>query len=260
MSPRDRKRDRVLKRRRESKKKERHDDQSDGEGLDQSHLVSREQRLAEKKVKVEFSSTSIEEKILADDSMEKNMASTNEDVQCEAPKTALTKEERQRLKNRQRKALHKEKKQRKQELAKQILALNEKEEQKVQQQKLLLKKAVEANSAATEESFESLSLGVQYRDMIVGKGPVVEDNQNVRVSYKLRVEHRHGKIIDSSPDFRFRVGKGDVIKGWDIGILGMRQGGLRYLLVPSQAGYGQDNIGAGPGGLLFFEITLISSC
>ena len=86
----------------------------------------------------------------------------------------------------------------------------------------------------------------------------MQDSTNARVSYKLRVEHHHGKIIESSPDFRFQVGKGEVVKGWDIGLLGMRQGGLRYLIVPPQAGFGQENVGAGPGGLLFFEVKLIS--
>eukprot|EP00977_Amphora_coffeiformis_P018355 scaffold6420_cov168-Amphora_coffeaeformis.AAC.33 len=250
MSPRDRKRDRALKRRRESKKKER-GDQND-EGLEQSHFASREQHLA-KKVKVDQSPSTEEERLKA--SVEEKLPFTKEDAKAKARAKVLTKEERQRLKNQQRKALHKEKKKKKEELSKNLLEMNEQEERKIQQQKLLLKKAVEENVSGC---FESLRLGVQYKDVIVGKGPVVQDNTDVRVSYKLRVEHRHGKIIDSSPDFRFRVGIEEVVKGWDIGLLGMRQGGLRYLIVPPQAGYGQENVGAGPGGLLFFEITLIS--
>ena len=46
-----------------------------------------------------------------------------------------------------------------------------------------------------------------------------------------------------SSDFSFKVGKGDVIKGWDIGVRGMRRGGTRVLLVPPKAGYGNRDIG-----------------
>ena len=54
------------------------------------------------------------------------------------------------------------------------------------------------------------------------------------------------------------MGKGEVIPGWEIGLLRMRQGGTRHLIVPPGAGYGNRNIGAGSGALLYFEITLLS--
>lgn len=93
---------------------------------------------------------------------------------------------------------------------------------------------------------------------MVGKGPVVQDRKKVRVAYMLRAKHRYGKILDSSQDFGFRLGRGEVIDGWDIGVQGMRRGGKRHLIVPSQAGYGNQNIGAGKGGILFFELTVIA--
>jgi len=53
------------------------------------------------------------------------------------------------------------------------------------------------------------------------------------------------------------LGRGEVIEGWDLGVLGMRHGGgRRYLLVPPEAGYGRKNVGAGVGGMLFFDITV----
>ena len=100
--------------------------------------------------------------------------------------------------------------------------------------------------------------GVQYQDVIIGKGPPVQDRKKVRVAYTLRAKQRYGKVLDSSADFGFRLGRGDVISGWDIGLKGMRQGGKRYLIIPPQAGYGQQNIGAGPGGILFFEVTVLA--
>ena len=49
-----------------------------------------------------------------------------------------------------------------------------------------------------------------------------------------------------------------VIQGWDIGLLGMHEGGRRKLIVPPKAGYGSQDIGAGSGAMLYFDITLLS--
>jgi FKBP-type peptidyl-prolyl cis-trans isomerase len=110
---------------------------------------------------------------------------------------------------------------------------------------------------AADIPFVELQRGVLYRDILVGKGPVVQARKKVRVAYKLRALERNGRIIDKSNDFGFRVGRGEVIQAWDIGVSGMRQGGKRYLKVPPQAGYGQRDVGAGKGGLLFFEVTVL---
>ena len=103
-------------------------------------------------------------------------------------------------------------------------------------------------------------MGVKYRDVQVGKGMVVQDRKKIRVKYTLRAKaHGTGKVLDSGLDFRFRIGKGEVIKGWDVGLEGMRCGGLRHLIVPCQAGYGpHKDVGAGKGADLFFEIFLLS--
>ena len=119
--------------------------------------------------------------------------------------------------------------------------------------------AVKAKKEKTtsENRFTRTKMGVQYQDILVGKGPVVQDRKKVRVSYVLRVGNKRGKILDSSDDFAFRLGRGEVIKGWDIGVQGMLQGGTRYLIVPPEAGYGRDNIGGGSGAILFFEVTVL---
>jgi len=110
---------------------------------------------------------------------------------------------------------------------------------------------------AKNDDFITLRKGVQYKDVVVGKGPMVQDRKKVRVAYTLRAKHRYGKILDTSNDFGFRLGRGEVVDGWDIGIQGMRQGGKRHLIVPPQAGYGNQNIGGGKGSTLFFEVTML---
>lgn len=103
----------------------------------------------------------------------------------------------------------------------------------------------------------TLRLGVQYKDVVVGTGPAVQNRSLVTVAYKLRAKGSVS-VIDSSKNFKFRVGKGEVIQGWDIGVVGMQQGGKRTLIVPPKAGYGSQDIGGGAGATLQFEITVIA--
>lgn len=148
--------------------------------------------------------------------------------------------------------------------AKQEQRQKEKELETIQKKKLEEKKkkqaAVKAKKEKTpsERSYTRTKMGVQYQDILVGKGPAVQDRKKVRVSYVLRVGNKRGKILDSSDDFAFRLGRGEVIKGWDIGVQGMKQGGKRYLIVPPEAGYGRDNIGGGAGAILFFDVTVVA--
>jgi FKBP-type peptidyl-prolyl cis-trans isomerase len=51
---------------------------------------------------------------------------------------------------------------------------------------------------------------------------------------------------------------GEVIEGWEIGMKGMKQGGIRHIIVPPKAGYGTKDIGGGAGAILYFEVTLLS--
>ena len=109
-----------------------------------------------------------------------------------------------------------------------------------------------------KQGFVILEKSVKCLDLVVGKGQVVQHRKKVRVSYTLRAKsHTTGKIVDSSRNFPFGVGKGEVIKGWDIGLEGMRVGGTRRLIVPPSAGYGNKDIGAGRGADLYFEIELL---
>ena len=120
------------------------------------------------------------------------------------------------------------------------------------------KEKIENKKDNKVQQWTTLRKGVQRLDVVVGKGPFVQDRKKCRVSYVLRAKkHISGKILDSSTNFGFRPGKGEVIQGWDIGIDGMRVGGIRRLNVPKEAGYGDKDIGAGRGADLFFQLELI---
>ena len=108
-----------------------------------------------------------------------------------------------------------------------------------------------------EEGTRVLEMGVKATDVVIGKGQTVQNNSLVTVRYKL-TGGKFGALIDSNNKFVFRVGKLEVIQGWDIGVLGMKVGGTRKLVVPPKAGYGSKDIGAGPGELLYFDITMLS--
>jgi FK506-binding nuclear protein len=103
----------------------------------------------------------------------------------------------------------------------------------------------------------TLRLGVKYNDITVGTGNMVQDRAMVTVKYKLTAG-KFGATLDSSKKFSFRFAMGEVIQGWEIGMEGMRQGGKRRLIVPPKAGYGSQDIGAGSGAILYFDITLLS--
>lgn len=86
----------------------------------------------------------------------------------------------------------------------------------------------------------SLKDGLKYQDLVVGKGPRPKPGQTVTVAYVGLL--KNGTMFDSSVKhggtIKFVLGKGQVIKGWDEGIKGMRVGGERKLFVPPALGYG----------------------
>ena len=99
-------------------------------------------------------------------------------------------------------------------------------------------------------------------NLVIGEGSEAQDYNKVVVNYTGTLED--GSVFDSSlnPDrepFTFTLGVGSVIKGWDLGVKGMKVGGKRKLTIPSDLGYG--NKGAGnlipPGATLIFEVELL---
>ena len=87
-------------------------------------------------------------------------------------------------------------------------------------------------------------------------GLTAEFGDTVTVKYVGKLED--GTIFDAESSFEFTLGAGDVIKGWDLGIVGMKVGGTRKLCIPPKLGYGKRGCGPDipPESTLLFEIDL----
>ncbi len=85
-----------------------------------------------------------------------------------------------------------------------------------------------------------LPSGLEYTDTVVGTGATPHTGQMVTVHYTGTLTN--GDKFDSSLDrgrpFAFHIGEGEVIKGWDEGVMGMKVGGTRLLKIPADLGYG----------------------
>lgn len=105
--------------------------------------------------------------------------------------------------------------------------------------------------------------GLKIQDLRVGKGKVAQSGQSVSVNYRGTLQN--GKLFDQSygrGPFDFNLGAGQVIRGWDEGVAGMREGGKRKLIVPSKLGYGETGTPGGPippNATLIFEVELIKA-
>jgi FKBP-type peptidyl-prolyl cis-trans isomerase FkpA len=103
--------------------------------------------------------------------------------------------------------------------------------------------------------------GLRYTDVQPGEGAEAKAGSVVAVHYTGWLED--GTKFDSSRDrndpFRFKLGVGQVIKGWDEGVAGMKVGGKRKLLIPPELGYGKAGAGGviPPNAQLVFEVELL---
>jgi len=105
--------------------------------------------------------------------------------------------------------------------------------------------------------------GLKFEDTSVGAGDVASKGQTVSVHYTGWLEN--GTKFDSSKDrnepFEFKLGAGQVIRGWDEGVAGMKVGGVRRLTIPPQLGYGDRGAGGviPPKATLVFEVELLGT-
>ena len=104
--------------------------------------------------------------------------------------------------------------------------------------------------------------GLKIEDLKIGDKAVAMKGKRVTVHYVGTLAN--GKKFDSSRDrnepFVFKLGAGEVIKGWDEGVEGMRVGGKRKLVVPPTLGYGAHGVGGviPPNAELHFEVELLA--
>ncbi len=110
--------------------------------------------------------------------------------------------------------------------------------------------------------FKSTVSGLKYRDMVEGNGNSPQSGQTVVVDYTGTLTD--GKKFDSSRDrgqpFEFRIGVGQVIKGWDEGVGTMKVGGRRELVIPPELAYGSRAVGGviPANSTLIFDVELLS--
>ncbi|MCS6813990.1 MAG: FKBP-type peptidyl-prolyl cis-trans isomerase [Cyanobacteria bacterium] len=103
--------------------------------------------------------------------------------------------------------------------------------------------------------------GLQYIDLVEGTGDSPKPGQRVKVHYTGTLED--GSKFDSSRDrkrpFEFKIGVGQVIRGWDEGVASMKVGGRRQLIIPPELGYGARGAGGviPPNATLIFDVELL---
>lgn len=126
----------------------------------------------------------------------------------------------------------------------------------------------DAAPAPSETSGSEMPTKLVTTDQKVGSGPAIHAGQTAVVHYTgwlydSRAPDRKGAKFDSSRDrgepFRFPVGDGQVIPGWDQGVAGMQVGGQRQLVIPADLAYGERGAGGviPPGATLVFDVELM---
>jgi peptidylprolyl isomerase len=118
---------------------------------------------------------------------------------------------------------------------------------------------------ASAQQEKTTASGLRYTDTKAGSGKTAASGRDVEVHYTgwIYLDGLKGKQFDSSRGrgpFSFPLGAGRVIKGWDEGVAGMKEGGRRTLIIPPQLAYGERGAGGGiipPNATLLFEVELL---
>ncbi len=118
-----------------------------------------------------------------------------------------------------------------------------------------------AAAAPTENKVHHLASGLVYEDIVVGSGTMADPGLTATVHYTgwLTDGTKFDSSLDRGQPFKFQIGAGQVIRGWDEGVKGMRVGGKRRLTIPPDLGYGAQGAGGviPPNATLVFEVQLL---
>jgi FKBP-type peptidyl-prolyl cis-trans isomerase len=103
--------------------------------------------------------------------------------------------------------------------------------------------------------------GLQYWDIKLGLGPIAKAGDHVKVHYTgwLTTGKKFDSSVDANSPYEFTLGEGNVIKGWDEGVTGMKVGGKRQLRIPPELAYGDTGFKdiIQPNATLIFDIQLL---
>jgi FK506-binding nuclear protein len=169
-----------------------------------------------------------------EDEEEEEEEENEEELKAEAKKATAKKAEKKAEKKVEKKVTIKEEKK--------APAKEEKKVEKKTPVKAEKKTEKKAEPAATEKTPKKKTLqnGLVIEDITVGTGAKAKAGKRVGVRYIGRLA-KNGKVFDQNTKgavFKFNLGKGEVIKGWDLGVNGMNVGGVRRLTIPSNLAYG----------------------
>jgi FKBP-type peptidyl-prolyl cis-trans isomerase FkpA len=124
---------------------------------------------------------------------------------------------------------------------------------------------IPGSAPGNDSSMVTTASGLRYEDTVTGGGATAVAGNLVKVHYTgwLFNNNTAGAKFDSSKDrgqpFQFPLGGGQVIRGWDEGVAGMKVGGTRRLVIPPELGYGARGAGGviPPNATLLFEVDLL---
>lgn len=134
-----------------------------------------------------------------------------------------------------------------------LLSANQCQENQAEGQKM-------NSETQADAKIQSVPAGLQIEDIKIGTGAEAVAGKDVDVHYTGTLTN--GQKFDSSKDrgepFTFSLGAGQVIQGWDKGVAGMKEGGVRKLTIPPELAYGSRQVGPIPANsTLIFEVELL---
>lgn len=134
------------------------------------------------------------------------------------------------------------------------------EQEKKEKEEKKEKKEKKEKTAKTNQEVKELPGGLKYQDATIGTGPQAKKGDKLQMRYIGKL--MNGKVFDKNvkgKPFTFHLGGGEVIKGWDQGLAGMRVGGERTLTCPPNLAYGKSGNPTIPGNsTLIFEVKLLA--